>query len=236
VTPLAFYLLWQHRVLPAVLVGFGPPIVVSLGMLKWTPDLEKLKRSAFGRYVGKYMTPFMQVIRLLTLFGSLLVVSVAAPAQIGAKPKSDVRLTEGTDPKFRVGDVWEYKTRQGEEHSRVTIVKIDSSPELGMIVHVGVDNLTWKDCQNNPMPESVAHMPFACKAVDASVTRRIATDHTLPDYHSGYEEWKEAYSKKHAGIYVIAIQDAVSVAEKTYRSGIGCESNAESTMPGRTLR
>jgi hypothetical protein len=44
-------------------VGFAP----SLAMLKWTPDLEKLKRSAFGRYIEKYMTPFIEAIRLLSL-------------------------------------------------------------------------------------------------------------------------------------------------------------------------
>jgi hypothetical protein len=44
VTPLSLYFVWEHRVLPALLIGFGPPLVVSLAMLKWTPDLEKLKR------------------------------------------------------------------------------------------------------------------------------------------------------------------------------------------------
>jgi hypothetical protein len=50
-----------------VLVGFVPPVVVSLAMLRWMPDLEKLKRSAFGRYIKKYMTPFIELTRLLTL-------------------------------------------------------------------------------------------------------------------------------------------------------------------------
>jgi hypothetical protein len=36
-------------------------------MLKWTPDLENVKRSTFGRYIRKYMTPFIELIRLLTL-------------------------------------------------------------------------------------------------------------------------------------------------------------------------
>jgi len=45
----------------------------------------------------------------------------------------------------------------------------------------------------------------------------------LPDYEDGYNEWKKAYSKKYAGIYVIPVPKAVAVAEKTYRSGRGCE-------------
>ena len=67
VTPVALYLCWAHRLLPAALVAFGPPLVVSLAMMKWTPELEKLKRSGFGRYIKRYMTPLIEVIRLLTL-------------------------------------------------------------------------------------------------------------------------------------------------------------------------
>jgi hypothetical protein len=36
-------------------------------MLKWTPDLEKLKRSSFGGHIKKYMTAFIELTRLLTL-------------------------------------------------------------------------------------------------------------------------------------------------------------------------
>jgi hypothetical protein len=67
VTPVALYLCWEHRPLAAVLVAFGPPIMVSLGMLKWPPDLEKLKQSGFGRYIKRYMTPRVELTRFLTL-------------------------------------------------------------------------------------------------------------------------------------------------------------------------
>ncbi len=45
------YFLWEHKPLPALLVGFVPPILVSAAMMKWTPDLETIKHSRFGRYV-----------------------------------------------------------------------------------------------------------------------------------------------------------------------------------------
>lgn len=35
VTPLFLYYLWEHRVLTALLIGFVPPFLMSLGMLKW---------------------------------------------------------------------------------------------------------------------------------------------------------------------------------------------------------
>ncbi len=156
-----------------------------------------------------------------------LFVTLTASGQIGVLPKSDFHLKDAADTKFHPGDIWEYKTRAGEEGSRLTVLKVDSSPELGAIVHIAVDNLTWRDCQDNAVAESIPHMPFARKAVDASVTRRIGTTQSIPDYKPGYKLWKEDYSKGHAGIYVIEVQNAVSVAETNWRSGIGCETDSK---------
>lgn len=163
----------------------------------------------------------------LLMMGAVALLFAGGRAQIGALPKNDTRLNDASDPKFHVGDVWGYKTRSGEDNSRLTVVKIDSSPELGIIVHIAVDNLTWKDCQNRPFPQSVPHMPFARKALDVSLLKQTGVVQSLPDYQNGYEEWKAAYSKKSAGIYIIEVRDAVSVAEQTYRAGIGCDPDAK---------
>src|SRR6266404_426854 len=149
--------------------------------------------------------------------------SGTAVAQIGVAPKKDTTLQDATDAKFKPGDVWEYTTREGEERSTLTILKVDNSPELGVIVHIGVEKIKLANCRGGPSPESVPHMPFARKALDDSVTKKIASNRPLPNFREGYEEWKEAYSKKKAGIYIVGVSSAVGVAEKTYRSGIGCE-------------
>jgi hypothetical protein len=153
----------------------------------------------------------------------LLVVASPVIAQIGVLPQKDTTLRDATDEKFRVGDVWEYATRKGDEESRVTIVKVKNSPELGLIVHVAVDKVKLANCLGGASPDSVPHMPFARRALDASVTKRVASARPLPDYREGYEEWKEGCSKKKAGIYVVGISTAVSAAEHSYRSGLGCE-------------
>jgi len=144
-------------------------------------------------------------------------------AQVGVMPKKDVTLKQTTDEKFRVGDVWEYQTRKGEERSRITILRVDDSPEIGIIVHIGVDNVHFANCHGGPEPDAVPHMPFARKALDASVRKKLASAQPLPSYEDGYQEWRDAYVQKHAGVYVVSIADAVSVAEKTFQKGIGCE-------------
>jgi hypothetical protein len=44
-------------------VQFVPSIVVSTVLLCWA-DLEPQRRSGFGRYVGRSMTPWSQALRL----------------------------------------------------------------------------------------------------------------------------------------------------------------------------
>jgi hypothetical protein len=67
VTPISLYFLWQHRIAPAIVVGFAPPVVVSVAMMIWPPDLERLKRSVLGQYISKYMTGTVEAIRFLSL-------------------------------------------------------------------------------------------------------------------------------------------------------------------------
>jgi hypothetical protein len=166
----------------------------------------------------------MNVRALAFLAMSALAVSpTKVAAQIGALPTGDVRLDESKDSKFHVGDIWQYKTRPAEERSRITILRIENSPSVGIIVHVAVDNLTWQDCQNKPFAQSIPHMPFARSAIEASVTKRIASTRDLPKFEEGYRGWRDAFSKQHAGVYIIPMKYAVSVAEKTWRSGVGCK-------------
>ena len=67
----ACYLLWEHRPAAAFLVGFLPSIVVSLFLVCWA-DLERYRRSVFGRYVGQFMTRRVEAARfagLIPLWG-----------------------------------------------------------------------------------------------------------------------------------------------------------------------
>src|SRR5262249_14405782 len=61
------YLLWVHQILAALVAGFLPPIVASTLLMRRPSYLEPLKQSSLGRYVAKYMTPAVEIVRLLTL-------------------------------------------------------------------------------------------------------------------------------------------------------------------------
>ncbi len=155
----------------------------------------------------------------LALFSALVLLNVKSGGQIGVVPNGDTQVQATADPTYRVGDIWEYETRGGGERSKFVVVKVERSPKVGLIAHIGVDNLTWKSCAGEDVPQYVPHMPFSRKAIDASAVRRIATNRELPEYKEGYEEWRQVFVKGHAGIYTIRIKDAVAVAEETWRTG-----------------
>jgi hypothetical protein len=58
----ALPLLWRHRLRAALVVMFVPAILASILIIRYV-DLEPYKRSAFGRYVERYMTREMQAVR-----------------------------------------------------------------------------------------------------------------------------------------------------------------------------
>ena len=76
-------------------------------------------------------------------------------------------------------------------------------------------------------------MPFARQALEASLSKQMGEVNVkdLPDYRAGYDDWKTAFSEKKAGVYVIPVRDAISVAEQTYRTGISCQSNTNPNPP-----
>jgi hypothetical protein len=48
------YLMWRWRFVAAMLAAFVPAVVASVLVIRYA-DLERRKRSSFGRYVRRYM-------------------------------------------------------------------------------------------------------------------------------------------------------------------------------------
>ncbi len=70
---LAMYLFWQHALISGILVAIVPPVIVSIVIIKWAP-LEGCKHSVLGRYIDRYMTSAMRLIRL----GGMIVMLIGA--------------------------------------------------------------------------------------------------------------------------------------------------------------
>ena len=134
------------------------------------------------------------------------------------KPHPCPAPEEAKDSKFVAGQVWEYKTRQGEESSTLTILKIESLPKIGTIIHIRVDKVRLRNCTGGPEPNKFEHMPFTREALERSITK-VVKQGSVPDFHEGYEEWRKACG----GVYTITLAEAVTVGEETFRKSLGCE-------------
>ena len=58
------YLMWQYQVTMFLLIFLLPSVIITLLLVKFA-DLEKLKNSPFGKYIGGHMTKTAGGIRFL---------------------------------------------------------------------------------------------------------------------------------------------------------------------------
>jgi len=118
------------------------------------------------------------------------------------------------DSRFHVGERWDYRTRQGEEKSALTIVKVETTPKLGVIVHVSLDGLRIKSAHApSGFSETVSHMPFADAAIEKSVTTLAAAKVSLPAFQEGYDEWRRAFDAGKGGVFTSTVAEGVDFIE-----------------------
>jgi hypothetical protein len=120
---------------------------------------------------------------------------------------------EAIHPKYRPGQVWSYRTRVGEEQSRVTILRVDREPSAGYIVHLAVDGLSIKNpTSRDGVARTISHLPFSEKATDQSLTDLLDTG-PIPDYQEGYQTWREGFERGEAGVWSIPVEEVVAAME-----------------------
>jgi hypothetical protein len=123
------------------------------------------------------------------------------------------------DKKYHPGQVWQYKARPDEQNSRITILKVESLPKVGTIIHVRVDDIRLINCTGGPEPDKFEHMPFTKDAIERSVTKLRKDSAEIPSL-GGYEQWRADCG----GVYTITVAEAIKVSEYTFNKGLGCES------------
>jgi hypothetical protein len=134
--------------------------------------------------------------------------------------KEDAGLIDTNKSRFHVGEKWHYSTRPGEEDSSLTILKVELSPKLGVIVHVSLDGLLIKSARSpNGFSEAISHIPFAERAIEGSVTILAAKNVPLPAFQDGYAEWRRAFDAGKGGIFTILVADSVDFIEKRLNHG-----------------
>lgn len=142
---------------------------------------------------------------------ALLLLTVA----LGCKGEQRVRH-QGPSADFQPGQVWTYKTRPDEQESRVVVCRVERDQKLGAIVHVQVEGVAIKSPSSpGGVARIIGHMPFAEKALRASVVNLEATRQALPEFEDGYATWKQAFDAGDAGVFSVSVAEGVGFMEQT---------------------
>lgn len=106
---------------------------------------------------------------------------------------------------LKVGDIWAYKNRPGEDGSTLTILKIESYPKLGKVVHIRVDGFRMINPVTGNEFNDMPHLPFQAKALERSITHRVGETADVPDFSQGYTTWRAAFDEEKAGVFKISV-------------------------------
>jgi hypothetical protein len=124
--------------------------------------------------------------------------------------------------KYTVGQVWNYKTRKGEEKSTLKILKIEKYSENGKVIHISISGLKIKNpASPTDYAENFSHIPISEEALDKSITNLKNETHKKPDSLEldGYSYWKKEFDNGNAGIFTIPVSEIVGKMEESIVSG-----------------
>jgi hypothetical protein len=115
---------------------------------------------------------------------------------------------QAPQPDYAVGQVWEYRTRPGDEGSLLRIQQVEESgPAPGPIYHISVIGVRFRQA---PLSGQLAHLPVSRATLDASVTRLSATTPSFPDVSPGIAQWREV----RGGVFTIPLAEVVDMVER----------------------
>lgn len=131
------------------------------------------------------------------------------------KKEAPTAVLDTAAGKYQVGDKWKFQARPGEDNAALTVVKVESNPKVGTIVHISIEGVHIKNPRStNGFNETVAHMPFAEDAIEKSVTRLIAKGSPLPPFEDGYWQWRTAFENNQGGVFYVTVGEGLDFLEK----------------------
>ena len=115
---------------------------------------------------------------------------------------------------FVPGQVWHYESRPHEEEATLMVLRIDEGETR--IVHIALSGLNVQMSQ----PEKgeineMGHIPISETALQNSVTTLVGFSQQLPEYESGYNEWRSAYEAGKAGYFTVPVAAIVEGIEES---------------------
>ncbi|MFV2060356.1 MAG: hypothetical protein ACC653_06695 [Gammaproteobacteria bacterium] len=158
-------------------------------------------------YLGKVKYSFIILVLILYANSSFAVVT---------NYQLDLESDEEQQSSFIAGQVWSYKTRQHEQNSKLTILKVDYF-ESAVVVHIRLDNVAVMDPGvSKGVRTVVSHMAFMQTALQSSVVKLLDKNRRLPEFSKEYQQWREGDGVGTAWAWHFSVSKALKGLEKLY--------------------
>ncbi len=129
----------------------------------------------------------------------LALVAICALACRRRDPVVDAHsIVPATASRYKPGQVWSLRA-PSDSGAVLTILRVEANPKIGTIVHVALSGLSLP---NGPGNMTIQHLPFSEHGLDKSVLSLLRENEPLPDFHEGYEHWRQAFDAGRGGIWV----------------------------------
>ena len=116
--------------------------------------------------------------------------------------------------RYAEGQVWEYRTRPGDEASILKIQKIETGgayEKVGPVYHISVIGFKLTNPAVVPVLQQA---PVTRATLDASVTRLSPRKDAFPDATEGIASWRKA----NGGVYTISVAQIIDGTELATRN------------------
>ena len=122
-------------------------------------------------------------------------------------------LTDYKDSEFQPGQVWQYKTRPGEDSSTLAVLKVETHPKTGVIVHIAVTGVRVR-LPSGGYTTELGHLPLSEDALRRSVTTKVRDGATDDRASEGYREWRRAFDAGKGGVFTTTVAECVGFVEQ----------------------
>jgi hypothetical protein len=93
---------------------------------------------------------------------------------------------------YKAGQVWKFDDLLGLGDSTITILKVESRPKVGTVIHVRIDKIPAGDCGSIHLTTNIEHLALTESTLRESTFELLKENVELPDaYFEAYRRWEK---------------------------------------------
>jgi hypothetical protein len=125
-------------------------------------------------------------------------------------------MNTNLESEIEKGQVWEYRSRPGEESSSLTVIDVEDIGVGVRVIHVALDGLKRKSKQTGKIKEwFISHTPIDQNVLKPSLIKVIS--HKSCVINEGLQYWREEYKKGEAGVWSVDITMVIDITEESLK-------------------